>query len=283
MAETRKPHRPSRLGLALARIPPVRWLYPLYAARQLRLVEQTLAFSALPDGLDGLRIAYASDIHYGAYMDEARIRDLAERLNALNADILLLGGDYGEYSDQALEYWRKTPSFHARLAVFGVLGNHDRIAAGARVLGAAMARKGVTPLVNSACMITRNHARLCATDDWDHGRPDFVRVARLAQGADFTIFAPHSPDALQEAYAAADPPFFQLALCGHTHGGQVAVLGIAPIPASRLGWRYGNKYRTGILREKGVTVLISNGVGTSWLPIRLGAPAQFHLITLKKA
>ena len=35
--------------------------------------------------------------------------------------------------------------------------------------------------------------------------------------------------------------------------------------------------------EKGVPIIISNGVGTSWLSIRFGAPAQYHLITLKSS
>ena len=72
-------------------------------------------------------------------------------------------------------------------------------------------------------------------------------------------------------------PFFQLALCGHTHGGQVVLFNRALKSPSD----YGEKYRTGWKKENGVDIMISNGVGTSFLPVRLGARPQIHLITLK--
>ena len=35
------------------------------------------------------------------------------------------------------------------------------------------------------------------------------------------------------------------------------------------------------MREHGATVIVSNGVGTTFLPLRLGVKPQYHLITLK--
>lgn len=60
-----------------------------------------------------------------------------------------------------------------------------------------------------------------------------------------------------------------LVLSGHTHGGQIRLLGLG-------------------LKEKGsmreikddMYMLISNGYGTTGLPLRLSAPAQTHIITL---
>jgi len=284
MREARKPHKPSALGVWLARRKPRQWLFPLYASRQLRLETSVLSFPHLPPALSGLRIAYASDIHYGALLDDARVRDLAERLNALQADILLLGGDYGEDAAHTLEFWQAVPPLRARLAVCGVLGNHDRAEADADTLADAMRQRGVVPLVNSALTLEIGAARLaiCATDDYNHGAPDFPGTAAQVKGADFVIFAPHSPDALQDAFSLGQPPFFQLALCGHTHGGQISLCGVAPYTASRHGFLYGNRYRSGLLQRNGAAVLVSNGVGTTWMPLRLGAPAQYHLIELKR-
>ena len=76
----------------------------------------------------------------------------------------------------------------------------------------------------------------------------------------------------------ADGPFYQLALCGHTHGGQVALLGHSLHSSSDLG----DRYRSGWYREAGAEIMVSNGVGTPVLPVRLGAPPQYHLITLRK-
>ena len=81
MKKGKKPRMPSRAGLLLARLPAPRWLYPLYLSRQLYLKEDMLCLPALPEALDGLRIAYASDIHYGAYLGRERLTQLADRLN----------------------------------------------------------------------------------------------------------------------------------------------------------------------------------------------------------
>lgn len=285
MPTRKKPHAPARLGRWLARLPASRWLPPLRLAGQLYLQEYEPVLPGLPEALDGLTIAYASDIHYGAYLNADRVRDLAERMNALEADILLLGGDYGEDTATALACWEILPPLRARLGTYAVMGNHDRAEGGLSALIQAMENRGVTPIVNGAARLRVGDSTLalCATDDYDMGEPDYEKTARAAAGADFVIYAPHSPDALAPAYALQEPPFFQLAVCGHTHGGQVAVFGFAPRSASRLGWRYGTRYRTGLLREKGVTVIVSNGVGTSWLPVRLGVPPQYHRITLRKA
>ncbi len=280
-----RPHKPAALGRFLARMQCGRWLYPLYAARQLFLKEHSLVYDRLPGALDGLRIAYVSDIHYGALLDEKRVADLAARVNALKADLVILGGDYGEDAAHTLRFWQIAPAFLARLGVCGVLGNHDRAEADAAVLSAAMRERGVIPLVNSTHFFSLGsiHLAVGATDDCNHGRPDYVAVKEQQRGADFTIYAPHSPDALKGAFALGDPPFFQLALCGHTHGGQICLGRFAPCTSSRYGMRYGNRYRSGERTEHGARIIISNGVGTTFVPLRLFAPPQYHLITLRAA
>ena len=285
MEKQGKTHAPSALGVWLARLPAPKALFPLYLARQLYLDQRELPLASLPEALDGLRVAYVSDIHYGCFLSEERVRDLTERVNALNADLLILGGDYGDGPIAYERFWHIVPDLHARYGVCGVMGNHDRMEARLKMLTAAMRHRGVTPLVNDTLQLKINGAKLaiCGPDDWYFGAPNYARLARQAQGADFVIFAPHSPDALADAYGVSPQPFFQLALCGHMHGGQVAPFGLTLRTASRRGYRYGARYRTGIIREKGITVVISNGVGTTWMPLRMGAKPQYHLFILRRA
>lgn len=284
MEKKGKTHAPSAVGAWLSRLPAPRFLYPLYLARQLYLDQRELELDSLPDALDGLRIAYVSDIHFGRFLSEERVRALTERVSALDADLLILGGDYGDGPIAFERFWRIVPPLHARYGVCGVLGNHDRMDGGLKTLVDAMRGRGVVPLVNDTLSVEINGARLaiCGPDDCYHGSPDYRRLARQAKGADLVIFAPHSPDALADAYGVSSRPFFQLALCGHMHGGQIAPFGLNLHTASRRGRRYGARYRTGILHEKGVTVVISNGVGTTWMPLRMGAKPQYHLFTLRK-
>ena len=255
--------------------------YPLYLAAQLDLVEDAYVSPALPGAFDGLRVAFLSDIHYGAYLNEERVRDLVRRVNALEPDLIILGGDYGEDSQGALAFFHLMPGFQAKIATVAVMGNHDRTLpeSNLQAICRAMMEANIHPLVNDALVIEREGKKLAiaSVDDYYNGHPDLEKAAALCRDADFTIFAPHTPDILPETYHMAGGIFYDLALCGHTHGGQVNLFGRALKSSSD----YGERFRTGWKRENGADILISNGVGTSFLPVRLGTRPQFHLITLK--
>lgn len=277
----KKAGRPSRLGKMLALLPVgCALLYPLYLAAQLDVDNNTYFNAALPQAFNGLKIAYVSDIHWGVFLGDQRLQTLIETVNALEPDLILLGGDYAEDADGALRFWQQKPAFRAKYATLGVLGNHDRTRPESHLprIQRAMRAAGVIPLVNDAWRLELAGKTLCFSgiDDYYNGRPDLQKVARLSKDADFSIFLPHTPDVLPDVYAMG-APFFQLALCGHTHGGQVALFGWAPLSSSHLG----SRYLSGWYQENGADILVSNGVGTSVLPVRFGAKPQIHLITLQ--
>ncbi len=272
---------PSRLGKWMMLLPAgCALFYPLYLANQLDLVKETYHNPSLPSPFSGLSIAYVSDIHHGHFFSDERLDMLVNRVNALEADLILLGGDYGEDSAGALAFWQKKPAFQAKIATLAIFGNHDRTLPEENFLPIqnAMKAAGVIPLVNDTYLLEKEGHTLAiaGADDYYNGFPDLEKLARLTKGASFTIFLPHSPDMLPDTYQLPGGPFYQLALCGHTHGGQVALFGYAPKTSSD----YGNRYRSGWYREHGVDLMVSNGVGTSMLPVRLGVRPQFHLITL---
>ncbi len=275
-------HQVGLLGRVMAKLPSS-WpaLYPLYLASQLDTVEETYASSQWPREFDGLKIAFASDIHYGFLLGEERARKLAERINALHADIVLLGGDYGEHSDGAVKFFQLRPGFKANIAVLGAFGNHDRTLPEENVekIAQAMRQDGVVPVLNDAYLLSRNGKQIAfaSTDDFFNGNPDLEKVAALCAKADFTVFFPHNPDILPETQNMSGGLFYQLAICGHTHGGQVAVFGKAVKSPSM----YRNRFLSGWFKEAGADILVSNGVGTSGLPVRLGARPQIHLLTMK--
>lgn len=276
--------KPCLLGRLLALLPiSCALLYPLYLAGQLDLTEETYASQTLPEAFSGLRLVYLSDIHYGKYLSAQRVAELAARINELRPDIVILGGDYGEDTEGAIAFFRILPRLEARLSVLGVMGNHDRTPPESAYgeLLRAMREAGVRPLVNDVQMFMRDGATMAvaSVDDFYNGHPDVEAVARLCADADFTIFAPHTPDILPAVYQRSGGAFFQLALCGHTHGGQVAIAGHSLKSSSN----YGDRYRAGWYHENGVDILVSCGVGTSFLPVRLGTRPQFHLITLQRA
>lgn len=256
-------------------------LYPFWQSAQLNLVTSTRHFDCLPEGLDNLRIAYASDIHYGTLFKRDRVLDLARCLQEMQADIILLGGDYGEDTASSHAFFDVFPLLQAPLGVYAVMGNHDHMGSD-RAFGhllEAIRRGGITPLVNDAVHLQRDGARLCicSVDDVKRGQPDFGPLRDMAKSADFTIFVPHSPDMFPAALKQPDFTF-DLGLAGHTHGGQLVILGHSLHSSSR----YGDRFRSGWMRLEDKDIMVTHGVGTSLLPIRIGAPAQIHHITLRR-
>ena len=215
------------------------------------------------------------------------VNRLIRTINGLSADLVLFGGDYADDSDGAIAFFRNLPRVQARLGVFGVLGNHDRTEpeSNLAVLVKAMTNAGVVPLVNSTARIKlgQTYLTLAGVDDDYNGHPDVQRVASSVQQDDFVIFLGHSPDLLATAFKATgadgDNHWFDLALFGHTHGGQVTLLGM-PLMAQYVP-DLGERYLRGWLEENRASILISDGVGTGIFPVRLFAPAQIHLITLR--
>ncbi len=117
LKKKKQAHQVGPLGRLMAKLPSS-WplLYPIFLAAQLDAVEETYASAQWPKEFDGLKVAYVSDIHYGSLLGEDRVRRLSERVNGLRADIVLLGGDYGEHSDGAVAFFKPKPGFKAKIA-----------------------------------------------------------------------------------------------------------------------------------------------------------------------
>ena len=207
--------------------------YPFLEPFLLETESVTLTSADLPADVGQLKIVYVSDIHQGAYFSQGRVRSLVTRINSLNPDIILLGGDYANTSEEAIAFFQSAPSFHARYLIAAVVGNHDRTAPenNLEALQQAMYDAGIVPLVNSVnrLKIGTDYIYLAGIDDVDNGWPDLEGVAAQVDRNDYVIFLSHSPAILGKALDArdrdGDKGWFDLALCGHTHGGQVTLLG----------------------------------------------------------
>src|SRR5690606_35838791 len=85
------------------------------------------------------------------------------------------------------------------------------------------------------------------------------------------IMMAHEPDAF-----AHMPARVALTVSGHTHGGQVRVLGYAPYVPSK----FGSRYLYGHIVEEGRDLVVSGGLGCSVMPVRVGSPPEIVVIEL---
>lgn len=246
----------------------------------------TLTHADLPDGIGQLRIVYASDIHKGGLFTDQRVKDLVSHINACNADIVLLGGDYADDSAKAIEFFQSLPRIHARYGVYAVLGNHDRTIPESNLttLRGAMQAAGVTPLINNVSQVRIGVSSIwiAGIDDVGNGHPDLAGVAAQVSASDYVIFLSHSPAVIPDALKTKDrsgrSDWFDLGLFGHTHGGQIALIG--PLLKDD---GVPDHYTKGWFKHNRTDMLVSRGVGTSGLPVRLFCTPQIHLITVNAA
>ncbi|HEY5796027.1 MAG TPA: metallophosphoesterase [Bosea sp. (in: a-proteobacteria)] len=246
-----------------------------------------------------MRLVVISDLHIGSlHVPLARVTEIVDAANALKPDLVLLLGDFVASrkpvaSDPPMRDWAaELARIRSRDGVFAVLGNHDwwhdratQVArAGPTQVGQALERVGIPVLENRALRLATADGPLWLAGLGDqiaflprrrglpHGLDDLAgTMAQIADDDAPVIMMAHEPDVF-----ARMPDRVSLTLSGHTHGGQVRLLGWAPIVPSR----YGNRYAYGHVREDGRDLIVSAGIGTSQLPIRFGIPPEILLVEL---
>lgn len=253
-----------------------------------------------PEGLK-LRLAIIADLHAGEpYMSARRIGSIVERANGLEADAILLLGDFAaghKWQSRMVpadEWSEVLAGLKAPLGVHAVLGNHDwwddrtaqRAGKGPTIGRRALERRGIPVYENDAVRLTKNGRAF-----WLAGLGDqiaffrgHVGKRRRFQGVDDlpgtlakvtddapVILMAHEPDIFTRV-----PNRVALTLSGHTHGGQVRLLGYSPIVPSQ----FGNRYAYGHVVEGGRHLIVSGGLGCSILPVRFGVPPEITLVDL---
>jgi uncharacterized protein len=236
-----------------------------------------------------------ADVHVGEpYMSLRRVEKIVTAANALGSDLILLLGDYAaghRFVTRPVSVRECAGAFQglkAPLGVYSILGNHDwwddRTAQKNR-RGPVIARReleavGIPVLENDAIRLSKDGRPfwllglgdqlallgqpITGVDDLDG------TLAKLTDDAP-TILLAHEPDIFPQV-----PDRIALTLSGHTHGGQVRILGYSPIVPSR----YGNRYAYGHVVENGRHLIVSGGLGTSIMPVRFGVPPEIVRLTL---
>ena len=227
----------------------------------------------LPASLEGYKIVFVSDIHYGNNFSHSRLEALVAAINAEKPDCIILGGDFTLGKKEMADFADAVHGLIAKEGVYAVLGNHDFFN-GRKEIITKLRNAGVVVL-DETVINTPKGITVAGINDFRDIYPDLVHLREILEPAPFTILACHDPDFAEETNLSA----FDVVLCGHTHGGQITFFGYAPVIPSA----YGQKYRTGTVERNGSKVIISNGAGYSGtvLRFRLFAPSDFLLITLR--
>jgi predicted MPP superfamily phosphohydrolase len=250
-----------------------------------------------PAGLK-LRIAAIADLHAcDPWMSLDHVQAIVERTNALKPDIVVLLGDYVAGHRKVTRFipdaeWAAVlAGLKAPLGVHAVLGNHDwwedkevqRAGQGLPSAGRALEAAGIPVYENDAKKLSKNGQSFWLAGLGDQlayiparrfrplkriGVDDLgATLAKVTDDAPVILMA-HEPDIAKRV-----PSRVALQLSGHTHGGQVRMLGWSPISPSGQTLAYGHI-------RMNCDVVVSGGLGCSIMPFRLGVPPEIVLVTL---
>lgn len=239
-----------------------------------------------------LRIAVIADIHAcEPWMPLARVEEIVSVTNSLKPDLIVLLGDYvaglrrfrtGLVPPEA--WGRALAGLSAPLGTFAILGNHDWWH-DIEVVRATLSDNRIPVMENDAALVRPAGG----SPFWLAGLGDQLAPVRKADGSrgiddlpgtlagipedgNPIVLLAHEPDISPQV-----PDRVSLTLCGHTHGGQVAIplIGRPIVPSA-----YCERYAYGHIVEGGRNLIVSGGLGCSNLPVRFGVPPEIVLVDL---
>ncbi len=205
-----------------------------------------------------LNIIYLSDFHFNKY-SRYIVRKIVDKINALNPDIILLGGDYVDSKQGLVHLGVLMRALAGRENVFAVAGNHDYFF-GIQLIKELMVCHSVQWIEKESVTCTVN----AATIQIDGNKPAVERSA-----ADLSILCLHQPMDIQAYHYCYD-----LVFAGHLHGSQMVL------------WQQGEAlypgrifYKWNILKKTIGTChyFISKGLGDT-LPVRYNCRKDLLLV-----
>lgn len=238
-----------------------------------RVVKQTLTFKDLPACFEGMSIFFISDIHRRVIS-----KKILDEITG-KVDFIIIGGDLAERGVPIRRINNNLQQLTNIAPVFFVWGNND-YEINTQSLLEIFQQYDVRALDNCSKIFTATSGEKLALMgvkerqfEQIYHENERIEDERLqtalkdAQDAHFKILISHKPDIIEQVLPEHN---IQLILCGHTHGGQIHILGYSP-------------YERGTTKKIGkTTVLISNGYGTTGVPLRLGAKVETHLLRLSR-
>lgn len=262
-----------------------------FGIRKLKVKHVEVTFKDLPASFDGYRIVHWSDAHVGSYLKSRRpiLERAVDSIRAQQADMVVFTGDLQNIQPSELyPFVGLFKSIKAKDGVYSVLGNHDYsgyIHADAAVKVAnereTISRQrqcGWTVLLNENRSIYRGSDSIVIAGGENDGLPphpmrgDIHQTLRGVGDDAFVVMLQHDPSAWRRRILPESKA--QLTLSGHTHGGQISVLGIRPskfkYPEDWGLYQVGNRF-----------LYVTAGLG-GLVPFRFGVPAEIVVITLHR-
>ena len=272
------------------------WYVLLYGSfvgvRHLDVRRVEFASKDLPAAFDGYRIVQFSDAHVHSFDGWRRplLSRAIDSINAQGADLIVFTGDLqNKQPSEIAPYLSELARLKAKDGVLSVLGNHDYamyldvdVYQQARNLETTVdceTQAGWHVLVNQWHKVRRGGDSIYIAGMENDGEGRFPQLGDLTRALhglsreSFVVMLEHDPTSWRRKILPHS--HCQLTLSGHTHGGQLSLLGWSP--ASLRCHEYAGLYYMG---DRAINV--STGL-SGVIPFRFGVPPEIVVITLHSA
>lgn len=214
-----------------------------------------------------LRLVLLTDIHIGEGITIGYVQRMVAQVEALKPDVVLVGGDYIDYYSRyayqpnVMAEMRKLSTL-APHGTYYVLGNHEYRGDAHNNIAYPQAVGGIL-LRDSIAYPDGGSYAIIGRDDYIHQeRATLPQMLERLQRTDLTILLEHTPHGLDQLEGSP----INLALYGHTHGGQL-------LPNHLAVWlRYG--IVSGCDVRGNTELYVSSGVGSAGAPYRIGTRSE---------
>lgn len=255
----------------------------------------TVQHDKLPEAFNGYRIIHISDLHLDGWAGkEEKLQEIVDSINNQNADLVCFTGDLVSItSDELKPFIPVLSKIKAKDGVVSILGNHDympytkwsglsekdRLMKVAELQRMEREELGWKLLMNENTLIRRGNDSIAVlgSENQSLGVHNVIvkgDLKKTMQGTDgmFRILLTHDPTHWRgEVLGKTDIP---LTLSGHTHGGQVNILGLFYVST------FIYKEDAGFYTENNQNLYINIGLGGT-APLRIGATPEITVIELK--
>jgi predicted MPP superfamily phosphohydrolase len=247
-------------------------VYGFFNTRNVHVKELNIKLSKYGVNKSSLNAVLVSDIHLSNMNNNSFARNITNKINALNPDIIFIAGDL---VDDRASYLRKKgigfafKDLHAKYGVYGITGNHEYIN-GVEGCVEYMRELGINVLrdtavnVNNSFLLVGREDRTMST--FDGQRRKELGVILEGQPKLPIILMDHTPFGLDDAINNN----VDLQLSGHTHHGQLFPLNFVTSMIYEVSKGYHKRGNT--------QFYVSSGAGTWGPPIRTGSRSEIvHL------
>ena len=249
--------------------------YGAWEATRLEVTRYEVTSPDLPEEFDGTTVALVSDIHAGAVRSADFTREVVDLVNAEEPDLVVIAGDLQDGT--AARYGQEVAplaDLEPPLGVYAVTGNHEMYRDTANWIE-EFRSLGLTVLENESAQVLIDGAAISLAGVHDRegtGRwaPDYDAALAGTDAGGYVLLLAHQPVQAESVQGRG----VDLQLSGHTHGGQMWPLNyLVPLQQPVVD---------GLEEVGDVPVLTSRGVGAWGAAVRVGAPPEVPLVTLRR-